>query len=477
MAAATLWSPTFHAVPLMVSGVEETGNATVTLQRTYAYLARVHEARCEPPVKLLFARMPTFGVSNDINSVVLAFAKAIRESRQLVILPPTAERRRYLLPLAGRFNADRPWHWLGTDVPLNTLLHYSACQRYLSRRMPEVLDMLGNSTNAETLAEQIPELAKLSPYDWDVRRGHVSGFHVTLTFIPPWLQIASDGHQRKRPLWKYGLLWWFEVLTNFLIRIRGELARRLRTHPALAALRGVERTSPLLPSATLRTAPSAFGSWRPSANFDIGLQIRMGDACGVKVVTRALRNCISTLAQALDILEAHGVTQGRMFLATDSQDIVDQAQGPGARRFQIIYLAIPREKYQPVTEHMGHGRWRTRNVEDVLTRNESSGTTSSMVAEEALLDALLLSRSSLIAGSMSGNMPRLALNLRVRQPNRTHYVTLDKYDWCAEPSCKPTVWARGMYARGSARNALWSTPAGSGGHKPSGGGRTGGQEI
>ena len=78
----------------MVSGVEETGNATVTLQRTYAYLARVHEARCEPPVKLLFARMPTFGVSNDINSVVLAFAKAIRESRQLVILPPTAERRR-----------------------------------------------------------------------------------------------------------------------------------------------------------------------------------------------------------------------------------------------------------------------------------------------------------------------------------------------------------------------------------------------
>ena len=69
---------------LMVRGMTETGNATKTLEHAYAYLDALHDAPCAPPVKVLFTRMPMFGVSNDLNSLLVVLAKAVRERRQLI---------------------------------------------------------------------------------------------------------------------------------------------------------------------------------------------------------------------------------------------------------------------------------------------------------------------------------------------------------------------------------------------------------
>lgn len=436
----------------MVRGMTETGNATKTLEHAYAYLDALHDAPCAPPVKVLFTRMPMFGVSNDLNSLLVVLAKAVRERRQLIILPPTAKERERIRNLAGALTVQRPWHWLEDGMPLDSVVHLSRCQRHLQEQMPSVLDMLGNATNAEPLAARIPEIARLDPYDWYARRPRAAGFHVTLAFVPPQLRRMDDSpnptvrrHLKATPLWHNGILWWFEVLATYLIRVRGSLAERLQAHPALNALESdalvAARGGDLGGwGAPVGTVPyKAMGGWYPRPTFDVGLQMRMGDACGSKngTANKKLRRCVTTLSQALNILEAQGVASGRLFLATDSQAIVEEAKAPGgARGFQISYLNIERAKYEPVMVRRGRGVT-TKNIEDVLPRNEHG---RSSVLEEALLDVLLLSRASLVAGSMASNMPRLALNMRVRPPNRTHYVALDGYEWCAETSCKPVLW-------------------------------------
>ena len=65
------------------------------------------------------------------------------------------------------------------------------------------------------------------------------------------------------------------------------------------------------------------------------------------------------------------------------------------------------------------------------------------VVEETLLDVLHLSRGATIAGGMAGNVPRLALQLRVRPPGESRpYIALDAYQWCAKSSCKAKPWAK-----------------------------------
>ena len=60
------------------------------------------------------------------------------------------------------------------------------------------------------------------------------------------------------------------------------------------------------------------------------------------------------------------------------------------------------------------------------------------ILEETMLDLLLLSRARYIAGSMYGNMPRVALQLRPTAPGdarRLAWVSTDGRDWCSKPTC------------------------------------------
>ena len=61
-----------------------------------------------------------------------------------------------------------------------------------------------------------------------------------------------------------------------------------------------------------------------------------------------------------------------------------------------------------------------------------------MLLLEALLDTFMLSRSSVLVGSMMSNFPRLALQLRVQAPigDRKRYLALDGREWCTRTSCR-----------------------------------------
>ena len=82
------------------------------------------------------------------------------------------------------------------------------------------------------------------------------------------------------------------------------------------------------------------------------------------------------------------------------------------------------------------------------------------VLVEALMELLLLSRSRVIAGQMLGNMPRLALQLRVRPPGISWYVSLDGNEWCTTSSCKSQYWTQGAYHPPSKRGAKPKAPPG-----------------
>ena len=70
------------------------------------------------------------------------------------------------------------------------------------------------------------------------------------------------------------------------------------------------------------------------------------------------------------------------------------------------------------------------------------------VLEEALLDLLVLSQARVLAGAMLSNMPRLALQMRVRPSGkRPPYISLDGNSWCTTSSCKaalPAYVAEGL---------------------------------
>ena len=90
--------------------------------------------------------------------------------------------------------------------------------------------------------------------------------------------------------------------------------------------------------------------------------------------------------------------------------------------FSIAFIPIDRGKYD---RH-------NRLVELSLERSGSEALV------EALMELALLARSRLVGGSMLGNMPRLAMQLRVQPPATSPlYVTLDGHRWCTTSSCKP----------------------------------------
>ena len=54
------------------------------------------------------------------------------------------------------------------------------------------------------------------------------------------------------------------------------------------------------------------------------------------------------------------------------------------------------------------------------------------------MDVMLLSRSSVLVGSMMSNFPRMALQMRLQAPiaGEHRYLALDGRTWCTRTSCR-----------------------------------------
>ena len=288
------------------------------LAQAYAYLDKIHEAPCvdHRSITVLFKRVPTYGVSNDLNSIMRAFAVATRDRRQLVLLPPSSSARRKVEAIAGAVHFQRPWHWLEAGVPLASVLHPSACQTALAATHADALEALGaNDTDAERLVEQVG-LWRLRGRcrDYDTRN------RWNLDLAP---LVIPDNFRSN------GMVWWMQVLTTYLLRVNGELASRVRGHPAMRAFatsHNLPQSDPIFEdwrvlaarSYTARLGPQRTGSSLfSSALFDVGLHVRMGDACGAKALRSAYRRCVRSLPDAVAKLAANGVRGGRVFLASD----------------------------------------------------------------------------------------------------------------------------------------------------------------
>lgn len=400
-----LFVPDPAEIPLSIRGYAH-NDSWARLVTAYEYLDSLHTAPCTPSTRIVFKRMPTNGVANDLNEVLRAFAYAVRMKAQLVLLPPRAGLRAQLQSLAGTMDIHRPWHWMPRELgPLRSLLHESACQRLLVRTMPEALDAYANATptsqpDARALAKRhgLPT-SEDSPLDADVWMKRTFRMPMTLQYVPP-------------KQMRLGVLWGFQAMGTYLVRVRGALAARLRQHPALAAASSDESST-----------PQRSLSWQPSSRYDVGVHIRWGDACGEESrKLHPLRHCLASFAAATSVLRAHNVSHGSLFIASDAQHIIDEAQQPSSE-FAVNSLSLSRSKYKLA-----------QNIEAVQPR------TNATILEEALLEILSLSRATVIAGGMAGNMPRLALVLRVQPPGGSPYVTLDRYPFCVQGSCKPNIY-------------------------------------
>lgn len=422
------------------------------LQAAYGHIDAQHRAPCVlGQTPLVVHRMTVLGIANDINYVIRSHALSVRKTNggQLLLLPPArapahgrvASNNR--AALANGRGLHNPWHWLDgvPNASLATIFTPSSCQTLLQHpdNVPRLraLDVGSRNGTLAATAERLGLGANVIDASQAVR---AIGRGMLLSEIP----LAFRHH---------GMLWWWQALTTYLVRVREPVATRLRQHPAMRALLARSSGSGDGPDVTrqrewldlsrlaLRRAiangdradrggvgdeEDGLG-WIPSAAFDAALHIRMGDACGPRAKRNqgVVRKCVLSLRAGLAPLLAHGVVPrgGQVFLATDSQSIAEEADRAAAQLpFEVFHLRLDRGKYDSEA-------W----IELASARKHAQ----SAVLEETLLDVLLLSRARYIAGSMYGNVPRLALQLRPTAPGdlrRLSYITTDGRDWCTSPS-------------------------------------------
>lgn len=123
------------------------------LRDAYLYLTRIHDAPCNKRAQILWRRMTAWGVSNDLNQMIRSLAVAVRDGRQLVILPSKKRNRADVLNSTGvRLTVKKPWHWLGPGLSLGSVLHLSSCQRLLQVAEPAALDSMGYSLSDAAVA-------------------------------------------------------------------------------------------------------------------------------------------------------------------------------------------------------------------------------------------------------------------------------------------------------------------------------------
>lgn len=430
------------------------------LRSAYAALENAHRSPCIlGKTPLVVQRMTVLGIANDVNYVVRAFALSLRKQHggQLVLLPPArapahgrvASNNRESLA-SGR-TVENAWHWLDglQGASLSSIFASSTCQTLLQQPSEagrlRALDLASRNSSLAMAAEHLG----LGTQVFDATNSAIRALGRGM--------LLSDMPAQFR---QFGMLWWWQVLTTYLVRVRGPLAERLERHPALQALQtrlarsaesGTASTAVqnawlassrnLLHRATrASTASMQELGFLPDVAFDAALHVRMGDACGPRAKRNQdiVRKCVLTLRAGLAPLLAHGVVprDGRVFLATDSERILNEARAAAASLpFSMYYLDIDRAKY---------------DTEAWIELASARSRTTLAILDETLLDLLLLSRARYIAGSMYGNVPRLALQLRVTtpgDPRRLAYVTTDGRDWCTMPTCTRNNTPTGRYWR------------------------------
>ena len=393
-----------------------------------AYISLQQRSPCGNETKLLFARMDWHGIGNDVNLAVRALATAVVQQRQIVFLPPAAQDRNAnpWINWLG-LSATEPWHWMaGAGLPFGSLFVDSACQKALlsNKRMIHLLSDANETDPATTLFRAGDfELAKRSRL-WK----------------PIW-RVGLNAGMIPLPFRSHGLLWWFQVLTNYLVRAREPLSGHLDRHPAMRAFlhaHGAAASGSRAPA----EVSEPFGrqrcgkrwcdyigpGWQPPVWFDVGLQLRLGDVCGKHAAIRGQksRKCSAQPAQdAFELMRAHGLT-GRLFIASDSREALEKAVKLGpSYGFEVAHLSFNRARVE------GNGSLGTE-----LARRSRSRDLAVLV--ESLMDVLLLSRSSVLVGSMMSNFPRMALQMRVQAPvgGQHRYLALDGRTWCTRTSCR-----------------------------------------
>lgn len=424
-----------------------------------AYIHMQQRSPCTNETKLLFARMDFHGIGNDVNMAVRALATAVIQDRQLVFLPPSMDDRRansWMMSLG--LDAERPWHWLaGAGLPHKALFVESACHKALTQR------------NVLRALAEAPETDPTAPL---IRIGEVDLHRRARAWKPIW-RVGLHAGVIPLPFRNHGLLWWFQVLSNYLVRVRMPLSQSIERNVAMReflrpggagadSCRGDTGKNavpfpirhPVATHVSLgqcpRTPPEvgeAFGrhwcrkrwcdyigpGWHPNVWFDVGLHLRLGDVCGKHATTRGqrARKCTDKpTEQAFALMRDHGL-RGRVFIASDSPDAVATgiALGP-AYGFNVSSLHFDR----------------TLIAGSELVGNHSVGTEKgrrsqhrdNAVLIDSLMDALLLSRSNVLVGSMMSNFPRMALQLRIQAPlvGQQRYLSLDDRTWCTRTSCR-----------------------------------------
>ena len=447
-------------IPLLHQSIADAAEAYIHLRQTYT---------CTNETKLLFARFDTHGIGNDINLAVRALATAMIQERQVIFLPPTQQERKETQWLQDmQLDAERPWHWLaGAGMPLSSLIVESACQKAFAADGRGLLRLLAD-------ANETDPTSKL------VKMGLTGMAKRSRCWKPIW-RVGLHSGVIPAPFRSQGLLWWFQALTNYLIRIRAPLSFAIDRHPAMRAflrpggpaelgcppMANVNKTGParrtvaktvlagqIAPAAIRdpchRAPPEtgdAFGrlwckkrwcdyigpGWHPPVWFDVGLHLRLGDVCGRHAPTRGkkARRCSDQPTQeAFELMRAHGL-RGRVFMASDSHEAVETAVALGpSYGFNVSSLSFNRANIEGVD--LEHNRSvGTEGVRRTRTRDMS-------VLVETLMDVLLLSRSTVLVGSMMSNFPRMALQLRQQAPlhHQERYLALDGRTWCTRTSCR-----------------------------------------
>lgn len=409
-------------------------DATI-VSAAYHHLDELHRPRTCSDKKILLLCLsgtPTqkdvqrAGISNDLNAAVRTFWYALATGHSLVV-------------------PDAAWHWLeGSTTPLNEVLVESTCARELRRR-GATISCINTSLDyrmhaAADLGYSAVALAHGSWY----RRNGLSVKHIPV------------------PFQRIGVLGWMQILTTYLVRLRGSAAHRVQQqlHAHITA-----RVSSLPPThshasntcgridhiALLDRDTRDGAGWLPPVGFSLGMHLRWGDACGVGYHDARRRchvirgpNGQPSLAPAARTVATHGFVprSGQsVFLATDSETVASEAQTATAAAFEggvlgsspITFQRISRRKYEPADRAFSH----RSNVWIENRAEEEDATWRRSVWDETMLDLLMLSRAGVIAGAMMGNMPRLAMQMRLA--TACPAISLDGREWCPAIFCTAAI--------------------------------------
>ena len=119
-------------------------------------------------------------------------------------------------------------HQASAELPTNALLVTSSCQEYLSTNRPDLMEALANATEMDTGAT----LRRL---------GEFALFNTTLSYRNNW-RVGMDRGYIPLPFRHQGLLWWFQVLNTYLVRVSSaspgqrSLWRSLTRHAGIGKL-------------------------------------------------------------------------------------------------------------------------------------------------------------------------------------------------------------------------------------------------